>query len=175
TRDIAKELERLQHKVRGKLPKELQARVDSIIESIDGILPRSGQLAPGSPELFILERTATDYLPTALENYLNLPRAYATVHPIEDGKTARQLLDAQLDLLSEQMNEAAAAVAKNDADRLVAHGRFLEERFGRSDLSLPAPGGGASPPTVPPPASDGASPPTVPPPASEGATPPTTP
>src|SRR5262249_56305947 len=105
TRDIAKELERLQHKVRGKLPKELQARVDSIIETIDGILPRSGQLAPGSPELFILERTATDYLPIALENYMNLPRVDSTVHPIDDGKTARQLLDSHLDLLTHPMTD----------------------------------------------------------------------
>jgi hypothetical protein len=145
SRDVAKELDRLLRRVHGKLPREVQARVDSIVETIDGILPRSGQLAPGSPELFILDRTATDYLPTALENYLNLPRVYATVHPLEGGKTARQLLDGQLDLLSEQMDEVADAVAKNDADRLVAHGRFLEERFGRSDLSLPSPTDGIPP------------------------------
>jgi hypothetical protein len=136
-RDVDRALDRLVRNVRGKLPRDVQRRVESIVETIDGILPRSGRLARGSPELFILQRTARDYLPTALESYLNLPRAYATVHPLEDGKTARQVLEDQLDLLGEQMDQVADAVAKNDADRLMAHGRFLAERFGKSDLSLP--------------------------------------
>ena len=84
----------------------------------------------------MLTRIATDYLPTALGAYINLPRRYATEHPISEGKTAHRVLVEQLDLLVHQLNEIAVAVNKNDTDKLLAHGRFLEERFGRGDLSL---------------------------------------
>jgi hypothetical protein len=83
-----------------------------------------------------LQRTVTDYLPGALEPFLRLPRAYATVHPIKDGKTAKQILAGQLDLLQGEMNEISDAVNKNDTDKLLTQARFLEERFGQKDLTL---------------------------------------
>jgi hypothetical protein len=125
--------------ITGKVPPEVMAKVLKIRQSILGILPRSGNLPPGSPELFVLERTATDYLPTALEAYLNLPKAYATLHAVQDGKTPKEILLAQLTLLESKMNEVADDVHRNDSDRLLANGRFLQERFGRSPLSLKPP------------------------------------
>ncbi|TME88511.1 MAG: hypothetical protein E6I43_02085 [Chloroflexi bacterium] len=117
--------------ITGKVPPEVMAKVLKIRQIILGILPRSGNLPPGSPQLFVIERTATDYLPTSLQAYLNLPRAYATQHPVQDGKTAKEVLLDQLTLLETKMNEVADDVHRNDSDRLLAHGRFLEERFGR--------------------------------------------
>jgi hypothetical protein len=134
--DVRKALDHEVHVVSGRVPAEVFARVQNIQQIILGILPRSGALPPGSPELFVVERTATDYLPTALESYLNLPRAYATLHPVQDGKTAKQVLLDQLALLESKMGEVADDVHRNDTDRLLANGRFLEERFGRSVLSL---------------------------------------
>jgi hypothetical protein len=125
--------------ITGKVPAEVMAKVLSIRQIIFGILPRSGNLPPGSPELFVVERTATDYLPRSLESYLSLPRAYATSHPVQDGKTPKQVLLDQLALLESKMKEVAADVSRNDADRLLANGRFLEDRFGRSQLSLKPP------------------------------------
>lgn len=127
--------------VSGRVAPDVLAKVQSIEQIILGILPRSGALPPGSPELFVVQRTATDYLPTALESYLNLPRAYATLHRVQDGKTAQQVLIDQLTLLESKMGEVADDVHRNDTDRLLANGRFLEERFGRSALSLEGPAG----------------------------------
>jgi hypothetical protein len=137
--DVRKALDHEVHAVSGRVPAEVFTKVQSIQQIILGILPRSGALPPGSPELFVVERTATDYLPTALESYLNLPRAYATLHPVQDGKTAKQVLLDQLALLESKMSEVADDVHQNDTDRLLANGRFLEERFGRSALSLDNP------------------------------------
>src|SRR3977135_3819991 len=81
--------------VSGRVSPDVLAKVQSIL----GTLPRSGALPPGSPELFVVQRTATDYLPTALESYLNLPRAYATLHRVQDGKTSQQVLMGPLPLL----------------------------------------------------------------------------
>ena len=125
--------------ITGKVPPEVMAKVLKIRQIVLGILPRSGSLPPGSPQLFIIDRIATDYLPTSLEAYLNLPTAYATSHPVQDGKTPKEVLLDQLALLENKMNEVADNIHRNDSDRLLANGRFLEERFGRSPLSLKPP------------------------------------
>ncbi|HET9848654.1 MAG TPA: hypothetical protein VFR68_08880 [Candidatus Dormibacteraeota bacterium] len=138
--DVRKAMDHEIRAVNGRVPADVLAKVQSIQQIILGILPRSGALPAGSPELFVVERTATEYLPTALESYLNLPRAYATLHQVQDGKTPKQVLMDQLTLLESKMNEVADDVHRNDTDRLLANGRFLEERFGRSALSLPGPG-----------------------------------
>jgi hypothetical protein len=129
-------LRRLRSRVKGRLPRDLFAKVDELTRTIEQVLPRSSSLGAGSEDLFVLARTATDYLPTAIDTYLKLPGEYATEHPISGGKTAHEVLSAQLDLLQGQMDEIAIAVNKNDTDKLLAHGRFLEERFGHGDLSL---------------------------------------
>jgi hypothetical protein len=132
-------LDRQVRVITGKVPPEVMAKVLKIRQTILGILPRSGNLAPGSPELFVIERTATNYLPTSLQAYLNLPKAYANRHQVQNGKTPKEILLDQLTLLENRMNEVADDVHRNDSDRLLAHGRFLEERFGRSPLSLKPP------------------------------------
>src|SRR4030081_2631660 len=142
--DVRKALDHEVRVVSGRVPAEVLAKVQNIQQIILGILPRSGALPPGSPELFVVQRTATDYLPTALESYLNLPRAYATLHRVQNGKTAQQVLIDQLTLLEGKMGEVAEDVHRNDTDRLLANGRFLEERCGRSALSLDSPAASSS-------------------------------
>ena len=66
-----------------------------------------------------------EYLPTALQNYLSLPPAFANLHPVRDGKTARQLLNEQLDILDPEMKEIVVDISANDTQKLLAHGRFL--------------------------------------------------
>ena len=130
----------LQHQLStaaGKLPPEQMTRLQGIADTIIGILPHYANFPPGSPDLFVVGRTATDYLPAALQAYLNLPRAYATLHKMSNGKTASQVLDDQLSLLAAKMDEVADAVHKKDSDALLANGRFLEEKFGASPLALP--------------------------------------
>jgi hypothetical protein len=133
---VRRSLERLRKRIARRVPDDVMDAVVTIIETMEAILPRVGSLGPGSQDLFVLARTATDYLPTALESYVNLPRKYATAHPIRGGKTAHELLVDQLELLQVQLDGIALAVNKNDTDKLLAHGRFLEERFGAKDLSL---------------------------------------
>jgi hypothetical protein len=136
--DVRRALQRQLATINGKVPADIQAKVQSIATTILDILPHYNEFAPGSPDLFVVGRTATDYLPTALQSYLNLPRSYATLHPVADGKTAQQLLGEQLDLLNQKMNEVSEAVHRKDSDALLANGRFLEEKFGKSALSLPS-------------------------------------
>jgi hypothetical protein len=140
--DVRKALGEQMKTIGGRVPDEVVAKVSSIQDTILTLLPRVERLPAGSEDLFIVQRTALEYLPTALEAYLNLPKAYATLKPVENGKTASQVLLDQLTLLEGKMSEISDDIARNDSDRLLANGRFLAEKFGRSELQ--APEGGAA-------------------------------
>ena len=119
---------------RGRVPSEVEERVVAIERLIVDILDVTGPATEST--LFVVLRTATDYLPTALDAYLRLPQGYATSRRAVEGRTALELLVDQLDLLHTEMTQVADAVSRNDLDRLAAHGRFLADRFGRSELAL---------------------------------------
>ena len=141
--DITGALERQVAAVKGKVPDDVFQKVVSIQQTILSIVPKLNRLGPGSQDAFIVQKTASDYLPSTLQAYLNLPRAYATVHRMDDGRTAAQVLMDQLTLLDTKMEEVADAVNKNDTDALLANGRFLADRFGGSSLKLPSGGSSA--------------------------------
>lgn len=134
---IRRSLQRQLSIANGKVPASSWTKLQEIADTIMGILPHYADFPAGSPDLFVVGRTATDYLPSALQAYLNLPRAYATLHKMPNGKTADQVLDDQLSLLASKMDDVADAVHKKDSDALLANGRFLEEKFGASPLALP--------------------------------------
>jgi len=123
----------------GRVPADVLAKLASIRRRMLALLPRAGDLPGGSQDLFVLQRTATDYLPASIRYYMSLPADYATTHVAEDGKTPLQVLHEQLDLLDDEMAEIGDAINQRDSDRLLAQGRFLEERFGRrkGELHLP--------------------------------------
>ena len=96
--------------ITGKVPPEVMAKVLKIRQAILVILPRLGSLEPSSPELFLIQRTATEYLRTSLEAYLDLPREYATRRVVQDGKTPKQVLLDQLSLIENRMKKLAEQV-----------------------------------------------------------------
>lgn len=132
--EIRNELNELVRRIRRRLPPEILAKVESIKESIFSILPLLADANAGDRNVYVIRQTAFAYLPEALEHYLNLPPAFANVHPIRDGKTARQLLHEQLEILDREMQELVVDISKNDTQKLLAHGRFLEQKFGNMDL-----------------------------------------
>jgi len=118
--------------VAGRVPPDIWLRIQRIELTIRAqILPRLDCLPLGAPELYLVERTATDFLPTAVETYLRLPSGYAS----PGGATAYRVLVDELDLLENQMRRVAEVVQRADMDRLLAHRRFLEDRFRPFDLS----------------------------------------
>ena len=134
--DVARSLDEIERRIAGHVPTDIVDAVSRISRTIRDTLPRAHALGAGSPGQFVLVQCATDYLPAALQSYLDLPRAYADHHIVSDGKTARQLLVDQLALLSKQIDEVADAVNRADTDRLLANGRFLAEKFGKSPLDI---------------------------------------
>jgi hypothetical protein len=136
---IRSSLDRVDMLSQQDLPEEVRAGVAAIRQEILELLPHASRFPRGSRDLFVLQRTATEYLPTSVEAYLALPATYAAAVVLQDGKTALQILRDQLDLLNVEVAEIGDAVRRGDSERLLIHGRFLEATFGRkpNDLGLP--------------------------------------
>lgn len=124
-------------------PPVVISRVVRIARTIHQTLPRLRDLGLGSEEGYAVVATATDYLPEAIQGYLRLPREWADSRPIDGHKTALLILIDQLELLAATMDKILDAANRADAQALVAHGRFLQARFGHAadggDLTLEAP------------------------------------
>ncbi|WP_298748031.1 hypothetical protein [uncultured Serinicoccus sp.] len=139
------------------LPSVVVARGTRVIDTVRDTLPRLEKLS-GSDLGYTVVATATDYLPEAIGAYQRLPRRYADTRPVDGAKTSLMVLVDQLDLLGLTMDRVFDAVYRQDAQELVAQGRFIAEKFGSSGaggslrlteeehLPVPAPGGPADAP-----------------------------
>jgi hypothetical protein len=131
-KDVLKALRHEISAVSGRVPPEVMLRIQRIELTIRSeILPRLECLPAGSLELYLIDRTAREYLPTAVDTYLRLPPDFVSSRPTSYGWTPLQLLVDQLDLLDAQMRRVAEVVHHADMDRLLAHRRFLNARFSR--------------------------------------------
>lgn len=105
-----------------QLVRELERRRDSGA-SIDALV------------VVTLESTVNDYLPTSIESFL----AVTDLMGLGDEAARRRAEDqlgAQLELLSIGVQELVDSVRSGAANPLDVHGRFLEAKFGKDDLSL---------------------------------------
>ena len=137
----------------GTAPAVVRSRVARVDRTIRQTLPKLPQLGWGSADAYAVGATATDYLPEAVGGYLRLPRDWANSRPIEGGRTALMVLVDQLELLASTMDKMLDAANRADADALIAHGRFLEAKFGHASTGgtldasgLPTPTDQAPPP-----------------------------
>ena len=134
--EIKGELEHLVASVKNRVSKEVLERISSIQSSVLEVLPTLTRDGAHTHNAYVVKQTALEYLPETLETYLNLPPAFARLHTVKDGKTAQQLLLGQLELLDTTLQEIVVDLHRNDTDRLLINGRFLEEKFRKSDLAF---------------------------------------
>ena len=128
--------------VEGKAPPVVMSRVRRIARTINDTLPRLRHLGAGSADAYSVVATATDYLPEAVGGYLRLPRDWADTRPIVGYKTSLMVLVDQLELLASTMDKILDAANRADAQALVAHGMFLQAKFGPAtgtDMTLGSP------------------------------------
>jgi hypothetical protein len=148
----------------GAVPAVVASRVNRVVRVVRETIPRLGNLG-GSAQAYSVMATATDYLPEAIGGYLRLPRQWADTRPVDRGKTSLMILIDQLDLLAATMDKVFDAVNRADAAALIAHGRFLQEKFGTGSTggglalgpteSTPPPDIGPAGPLAPPPGRGG--------------------
>lgn len=128
--------------VEGNAPPVVTSRVQRIARTIKDTLPQLRNLGVGTMESYSVMATATDYLPEAVGGYLRLPRDWADTRPVDGYKTSLMVLVDQLELLATTMDKILDAANHADAQALVAHGMFLQAKFGTPagpDLTLGPP------------------------------------
>lgn len=145
TEQIVTSVDAVMARTSGKAPAAVTARVARVAETVHEMVPRLDRLGAGSRQAHTVVATATSYLPEAVDAYLRLPRDFADRRVVDRGKTSLMILCDQLDLLGATLDKISDAVSRADAVALVAHGRFLEEKFGSSGLTLPDTSGSPAP------------------------------
>lgn len=118
------------------LPADAAARLREIQSTVTELLPRlraDGGVAAMDHVFAVTQAVGRD-LPLTVDNYLRLPPAFAATYRLERGRTARELLQEQLDLLHRHLGEMLQSVLQDDAQALINNGRFLKEKFHRYDF-----------------------------------------
>ena len=135
-RQVARTMQQELADVTGRVPADVLIQLQRIelIIRIE-VLPRLACLPPGSLDLYLVERTAVEYLPSAVEHYLRLTAGLDSSQKPSHGSTPLQILSDELRLLEDEMRRIATLVQSADMDRMLAHRRFLSDRFGRLDPS----------------------------------------
>lgn len=111
------------------LPGDVVDKVNVLAQTICAILPQLKNIDSSDQDTFTIRQTILDYLPTALADYTALPADFAAGEPIQDGKTAREHLIHQIELLQQAVDAIAARVLRQDTQHLLSHGRFLAGKF----------------------------------------------
>jgi hypothetical protein len=130
---LAEQLRWLVDNVAKGLPVESHDCLRSIQSTLTELLPRLKQLQDrgiiSSKDSFTVVETVRRYLPDTLAAYLRLPKRYAHMQPLADGRTASVTLLQQLRLLDGSLKDIARDAFTGDAEKLVINGQFLQGKF----------------------------------------------
>jgi hypothetical protein len=132
--EMIERLDAIVHSARPYLTEEMTRHLDSVRTSAAEVLPKLAQAQVRDDDWFTVRETVLRYLPETLANYAALPPAFRVSQPLQGGRTARQLLNAQLELLDAKLKDVVNNVAASDAQALLANGKFLESKFRQSDF-----------------------------------------
>lgn len=124
-------IERLLRDSGGALPPEAVTRLRKLhLRGRDSLAYlREHGVAEGEGTL-LARHIVSQYAPDAARAYLRLPPSTANTLPLQDGKTGRDLLIEQLDLLSDALTRVMSDATRAGGQELLAHQRFLEAKFG---------------------------------------------
>jgi hypothetical protein len=137
--DLAAQLKVFRRSMKGeasRLTDDANAILTRILDALDEIVARWDDLAAAPDQRHVVEQMILDYLPTSIQTFLNLPRTFALSARVEGRKSAHDELIEQLGILEKESDRIRTAVYSRDLDALGDQGRFLREKFGRSDLEL---------------------------------------
>ena len=138
---MADQVRRLVDNVARGLPKEAVDELHSIQATLGELLPRMEALQNrgviSAKDSFTVLETVRRYLPDTLAAYLRLPKVYAQMQALSDGRTASKVLIDQLKVLDTSLREVAKNAFAGDADALITNGRFLQAKFAEKAAFLP--------------------------------------
>lgn len=120
-----------------RLPGEARAQLAALnLRTREALTYLQGLGQQGSEAAYLARAVREEYAPSAVQAYLRLPPTLAGSEPIQDGKTGRDLLREQLDLLLDATQDILGRALRAGGDDLLTHQRFLEEKFGKGEGDL---------------------------------------
>jgi hypothetical protein len=131
-------LDELLSAIRPRVSEDIFWRVVGIRDAIVFTLDHAGQAGEADPDVYLVRQTARAYLPEALSTYLALPREYAEQHHLDNGRTSHDVLLEQLQLMDRNTRKVAEGLIRRNSQQLLAHGRFLTERYSPNSLDVDA-------------------------------------
>ncbi|AFZ68962.1 hypothetical protein [Deinococcus peraridilitoris] len=137
--DTRTQIERVVGDHGAQLPPEATSRLEAIrqrgAEALQYLTERG---LDGSEHALLARHIVDEYAPDAVKAYLRLPPSTANTLPLQDGKTGRDLLIEQLDLLLDGVARIISDATVSGGRELLAHQRFLEAKFlgGKKDFEL---------------------------------------
>jgi hypothetical protein len=138
---LAQQVRKLVDNVAKGLPKEALGVLHSIESTLQELLPRLREMQDrgviSAKDSFTVIETVRRYLPDTLGAYLRLPKLYARVQALGDGRTASQTLLDQLQVLDSSLKEVAKNAFAGDAEKLIVNGRFLQSKFAQKAAFAP--------------------------------------
>lgn len=128
-------LSALHHETR--LPAAIRAQLVALDQrTAEALKALAAQGNVASEALFQARAIRNEYAPASVQAYLKLPPTQANTVPIENGKTGRDLLADQLDLLLSAAQKILDATVRSGSQDLLSNGRFLRDKFGGSEQDL---------------------------------------
>ncbi len=131
--ELAQQVRKLVDKVAPGLPKDSLDCLRSIQHTLFELLPRLEQMRDrgilSAKDSFTVIETVRRYLPDTLAAYLRLPKLYAQMQPLADGRTASKTLLDQLQMLDTSLQDIAKNAFAGDAELLITNGQFLQNKF----------------------------------------------
>lgn len=120
-----------------RLPGEARAQLAALnLRTREALTYLQGMGQQSSEAAYLARAVREEYAPSAVQAYLRLPPTLAASRPIQDGKTGRDLLREQLDLLLDATQDILGRALRAGGDDLLTHQRFLEEKFGKKEGDL---------------------------------------
>lgn len=122
-----------------RLPGEARAQLAALdLRTREALTHLEALGQQGSEAAYLARAVRDEYAPTAVQAYLKLPPTLANVQPLQDGKTGRDLLREQLDILLGAVQDILGTALHSGGQELLTHQRFLEDKFRkpRGDLEV---------------------------------------
>ena len=136
--DVRDQLSVLRRTVRSqsrRLPAGANELLEAILSSLGEVADRWDSFQNAPDQAVVAERMVFDYVPTTLQSFLNLPRNVAS-RSTGGARTVDEEFVSQLALLQTEAAKLRDAVYEDDMQALDDQGRFLRDKFSRSELDL---------------------------------------
>lgn len=107
-----------------------------ILDNLDLIVVRWSEVSKSVDQGYTVEKIIVEWLPLALQTYLNMPRTFAMTSRIAGQRSAHDELVDALNILDTETAKIRDGAYTRDSDALSEQSAFLRSKFSKSRLEI---------------------------------------